>query len=72
MLEKRNLDSGMTEPAIKTLLYVKLQIAKMKIGIQSYKLLSNMQKKIKFMQLLQKPWQIACTKVTWADCYSHS
>jgi hypothetical protein len=53
VLQTPNLGSDVTEPAIETLLYVKLQIAKMKIGIQSYKLLSNMQKTIKIMRLLQ-------------------
>jgi hypothetical protein len=40
--ETLNLDSDVTEPAIKTLLYVKLQIDKTTIGIPSYKTLGSM------------------------------
>lgn len=40
--ETPNLDSDVTEPAIKILLYVKLQIATTTIGIPSYKTRDNM------------------------------
>jgi hypothetical protein len=40
--ETPNLDSDVTESVIKTLLYVKLQIAKTTIGIPSYKRLGSM------------------------------
>jgi hypothetical protein len=40
--ETPNLDSDVTESAIKILLYVKLQIATIIIGIPSYKIRGNM------------------------------
>jgi hypothetical protein len=45
--ETPNLDSDVTESVIKTLLYVKLQIAKTTIGIPSYKTWGNMSERHK-------------------------
>jgi hypothetical protein len=53
MIEAPNSGSDVNQSAIETLLYVNLQIAEMRIGILSYKILSSMQISETFMNLLQ-------------------
>ena len=63
MLEIPRSDYEVNQSAIEILLYVNLQIAEMIIGILGYKILSNMQKSVNFMNLLQLTGQGRYVKV---------